>query len=257
MAALPSAAPVAPADAHALVAGANTYVRVSPNCGPSGQYKSGFLRHLLENNVYVAWLADSYTHELGANRARAVPFAGRMVHCGKRSHDAYSRIRVGHRLVMGLDRDIWVGRVVGEPTEAMVLDNTYTTPSHRARVHHYRRRPFVRECEDRAARAAADGVASEVAEVVIPVVWEKLENPTVEQNAWCSAVQGAFVHRKEPFPAPAPAPAPALVVAPAEAPAPAAPAPDYAAEIAALRKLVKKLQSRVANVEDILTANLG
>lgn len=176
------------------------HIRVSCN---EAQYKRGWEELLIREGLYAAWLGDAANGLPGDEdqcvRAR---FGERDVDLHRRAYSAYKRIHVGDRLVMAGVTGFYVGRVMGIEEE-IVADCTAVGSSVRARIHGYARKCQQRNMAERASLAVAAGRAPEVYEVRMRVAWEKIE-PTAEQLAWATGVQGIFVHRSVPFPAAAP-----------------------------------------------------
>lgn len=183
------------------------HIRVSCN---EAQYKRGWEELLIREGLYAAWLGDAANGLPGDEdqcvRAR---FGERDVDLHRRAYSAYKRIHVGDRLVMAGVTGFYVGCVL-VIEEEIVADCTAVGSSVRARIHGYARKCQQRNMAERASLAVAAGRAPEVYEVRMRVTWEKIE-PTAEQLAWATGVQGTFVHRSVPFPAGAAAGAPPAV----------------------------------------------
>lgn len=232
---------------------ATVTVRVSANSDSNSQYGGGLLDYFLTNNCYAAWIGDTFTSTLDERKRVTVPFAGRVVDAGAKIYSAYIRICAAVqrgdtiRFIMrkrdGAKEGLYVGTVNGLVSERVCLDCVAGDDSVRGIVHKFRRAPFVRECEEKAARAAAQGFPFEVYEVFFHVDWVRLEAPTGPQLDWASGVQGTFVFRTVDFPEVPPA-----------APAPAEPEPEPEPEPSPENLLRAELQAARAEIDRLRAA---
>lgn len=175
----------------------STY-RVSPN---KAQYKRGFEEFLLSAGLYACWIGDVTT----SNTCVSVKIDGtdKSTNVRGRIWGTVCGLREGDRLIMAGRTGFYIGTITGDVKAELVDDNTPLGLSARAAVHCHATKSHKRHLASVAEIARARGVDNEVAEITVPVSWDRLEKPTEEQIEWATATQGSITNRAIPFPEPA------------------------------------------------------